>query len=269
MTVDAEVHFWKYRETTEAPLIRNNKMLREDYLPSQLSLNLQRNGVDACLAVSAEPTEVETRFLAELALTHPMIRGVIGWIDLTDKNAAEKMEELSSYPAIRGFKTDAEGLLSASPSLMETLVQHQYTLDLRLSPGSETASLNKRIGSFPDQTFILENGANPDTKTAPSPAWTQQIQELAKNQNLFCKVAGFFTLGNWKAWKPADFYPFLDILFDSFGAGRLLYASDWPFLLLSGSYVQWKSMMEKYTERLLDEERERFFGETANRIYHL
>jgi L-fuconolactonase len=72
-----------------------------------------------------------------------------------------------------------------------------------------------------------------------------------------------------KSWKPADFYPFLDIVFDAFEPERLLYASDWPFLLLSGIYVQWKSLLEKYMEKFTEDDRTLFFGGNAARIYRL
>jgi L-fuconolactonase len=270
MTIDAEVHFWKYGKATGTQLIRGNKLMQEDYLPSGISLNLQRNRVDACIAVAAEPAEVETRFLGELALTHPVIRGVIGWIDLHEKNAAEKIEKLSSYTAIKGFKLDASGGNFFPPEdVMQKLAQHNYSLDLKLSSGTNTPQLNDRIRSYPDQHFVLEQCGNPDAKQPPSAGWIQQVSQLAKNQNLFCKVSGLFTLSTWKSWKPADFYPFLDTLFEAFGPKRLLYASDWPFILLSGSYVQWKSLLEKYAEWMNEEEKENFFGKNAVRIYHL
>ena len=133
MTIDAEVHFWKYGKATGATPIRNNKIMQEDYLPSGISLNLQRNRVDACIAVAAEPAEVETRFLAELALTHPVIRAVIGWIDLKEKNAGERIEKLSAYTAIKGFKLDVSGEnFFPSEEVMQALAQHSYC------PGSET-----------------------------------------------------------------------------------------------------------------------------------
>lgn len=269
MTIDAEVHFWKYGKSTHSPLIRNNKILREDYLPSQIAQNLERNGVDACLAVAAEPAEVESRFLSELALTHPMVRGVIGWIDPQDKKAADKINDLSSYSSIRGYKIAASGDLSSLARVMESLAQHQYTLDLSLSADTDTDACGKWIGAFRDQSFILENCGNPDTKKPPDAAWISQVKQLAKNQNLHCKVAGLFTLGNWKSWRPADFYPFLDILLESFGPHRLLYASDWPFLLLSGAYVQWKSLLGKYCEKWSAEDKENFFGENTRRLYQV
>ena len=270
MTIDAEVHFWKYGKATGATPIRNNKIMQEDYLPSGISLNLQRNRVDACIAVAAEPAEVETRFLAELALTHPVIRAVIGWIDLKEKNAGERIEKLSAYTAIKGFKLDVSGEnFFPSEDVMQALAQHSFALDLKLSSDTNTPQLNDRIRSYPDQHFVLEQCGSPDAKQPPSASWIQQIRQLAKNQNLFCKVSGLFTLSTWKSWKPADFYPFLDTLFEAFGPERLLYASDWPFILLSGSYVQWKSLLEKYTERMSEEDKENFFGKNAVRIYPL
>ena len=58
------------------------KVLQQDYLPEHLRSNLKRNGVNGCVAVQADQSEVETRFLVELSKTHPVIKGVVGWIDL-------------------------------------------------------------------------------------------------------------------------------------------------------------------------------------------
>ncbi|HVY74198.1 MAG TPA: amidohydrolase family protein [Puia sp.] len=269
MVIDAEVHFWKYGKATAAPLIRENKVLQEDYLPSDIALNLRRNEVAACVAVSAEATEVETRFLAELALTHPVISGVVGWTDLNEAMAPEKIQELSAYTAIRGFKLSGDADFAKLHAVTEALLPFGYSLDVELLPATNISGLNSLIRHFPDQAFVLQNCGSPDAKGKPANSWQEQIHLLAKNKNLYCKVSGLFTAANWKSWKPGDFYPFLDLLFKSFGPDRLLYASDWPFLLLSGAYVQWKSLLEKYTEHLSEEQHENFFGENARRVYRL
>jgi L-fuconolactonase len=115
----------------------------------------------------------------------------------------------------------------------------------------------------------LRDAGHADTKLPPSKTWESNIRELAKNQNLACKMSGLFTQGHRKTWKPTDFYPYLEILFDAFGTDRLLFASEWPFLLLSGIYVQWKSLIEKFMERYLPEDREKIFGENARRLYRI
>ena len=224
--------------------------MQQDYLPEHLTQSLARNKIDGCIAVVAESAEVETRFLSELAATHPQISGVMGWLDLYDPKAIEKIREFQQYKHIRGYRIEINKDKFPSHEVMETLAENQYCLDISIGMETDTDSLSKWMSDWPEQHFILRNCANPDAKKAPSKIWASTIRELSKNQNLSCKLSGLFTSGNPKSWKPADFYPFLEILFESFDAERLLYASEWPFLLLAGLYVQWKSLIEKYMERI-------------------
>ena len=270
MHIDSEVHFWKYDKTISNIVFRNNKFLKQDHLPEQLTQSLQRNGMDGCIAVVSENAEVETRFLSELALTHSEIKGVVGWMNFSDKRAPDTMQDLHQYTPLKGFKTGTANGTKPPGEIMDLLHNFQYSLDLSLEAGTDTNALSQWITTYPDQPFILQNCGNPDTKQAPSSVWENQIRELAKNENLSCKIAGLLTGGSHaKSWKPADFYPFLEILFDSFGTERLMFASDWPFLLLAGIYVQWKSLLEKFTEKFTPEDRDKFFGENAARIYRL
>jgi len=269
MKIDAEVYFWKYEKQFLHPLIRENKMLQQQYLPEQITQNLQRNGMDGCIAATAEDAEVQTRFLAELALTHPEIRGVVGWINLFDAKASDKIQEFQQYASIKGYRIEAKRLASILPSTMELVLTNQYSLDLSTGAESDLSLLKSWVTSHAEQSFILHDAGHADTKLLPSKSWETNIRELAKNQNIACKLSGLFTQGHRKTWKPTDFYPFLEILFDAFGTDRLLFASEWPFLLLSGIYVQWKSLIEKYMERYLPEDREKIFGENARRLYRI
>ena len=61
------------------------------------------------MAIAAGPMEVETRFISELSITQSSIAGDIGWIDLQEEKAAEKIAELSSYTPLRGFKLSPAG----------------------------------------------------------------------------------------------------------------------------------------------------------------
>ncbi len=269
MHIDAEVHFWKYEKTTGNIVIRNNKFLRQDHLPEQLTQSLLRNGMNGCIAAVAEDSELETRFLSELALTHSDILGVVGWTDLSDPRATEKIVELQQYIPLKGFQTGTAKGPEPAREVMDLLKTFQYSLDLSLEPATDTIALGKWIASYPEQPFILRNAGNPEAAHAPNKDWENQIRTLAKNENLSCKLSGFLNNVSGNTWKPADFYPYLDILFDAFGSARLLYASDWPFLLLGGIYVQWKSLLEKYTEKFIAEDRDLFFGNNAQRIYRL
>jgi L-fuconolactonase len=212
---------------------------------------------------------VQTRFLAELALTHPEILGVVGWINLFDAKAEDKIQEFQQYASIKGYRIDAKRLASLLPSTMALILTNQYSLDLSTGGEADLSLLKNLVAGHPEQSFILCDAGHTDTKLSPAKNWEANIRELAKNQNLVCKLSGLFTRGNRKTWKPTDFYPFLEILFDAFGTDRLLFASEWPFLLLSGIYIQWKSLIEKFMERYLPEDREKIFGENARRLYRI
>jgi L-fuconolactonase len=99
--------------------------------------------------------------------------------------------------------------------------------------------------------------------------WKKGITDLAMYPNVYCKLSGLITEAKWKDWSPGEFYPYLDVVFKSFGIERLMYGSDWPVMLLSGIYVQWKSLLEKYMENHLAEERDAVFGLNAASVYRL
>ena len=88
MIIDSHVHFWKYNKQRDT-WMNDMKILQQDYLPEHLSLTAKRNDIEGVLAVQADQSELETHFLVELAKTHSLINGVIGWIDLR----SDKLEE--------------------------------------------------------------------------------------------------------------------------------------------------------------------------------
>ena len=104
MVIDSHVHFWKYNKEEYPWIDRNMKILQKDYLPTELESTLKRNNVDGCIAVQAATAEVETRFLAELANTHPIIKGVVGWTDLKANDAEKKLGELKEYSSMVGIR---------------------------------------------------------------------------------------------------------------------------------------------------------------------
>ena len=274
MVLDSHVHFWKYKKEDYPWIDRNMKILQTNYLPEDLLVTLKRNNVDGCIAVQAVASEVETRFLAELANTHPYIKGVVGWADLAAGDAHKKLTALSQYSAIRGIRhivqSEPDDYLFGKDfrNGLSLLKNFGYTFDILIYP-RQLAAAADLARSYPDQPFIVDHCAKPDIKSKEMENWRKGITDLAMYPNVSCKVSGLLTEAEWKNWSPGDFYPYLDVVFGSFGIGRVMFGSDWPVMLLSGIYVQWKSLLEKYLERYLQEEKEAFFGMNALKVYGL
>jgi len=274
MIIDTHVHFWKYDKKRDAWITDEMKILKQDHLPAHLIPTLKRNGVDGCVAVQAGQSEYETHFLVELAKTHSEIKGVVGWTDLQSKNVEERLQFFSQYNSIKGWRHVVQSepddflLREDFQNGIRALAAFNYTYDIliyhyQLKPALEF------ISKFPNQKFVIDHCAKPDIGKKNIDEWRILIKEMARHPNVYCKLSGLFTETKWKQWSAADFYPYLDVVFEAFGADRLMFGSDWPVMLLSGIYVQWKSLLEKYMENFVEEDRLKVLGENAISFYNL
>lgn len=274
MVIDSHVHFWKYEKAEYQWIDNSMKILQKDYLPHDIELTLKRNDVDGCIAVQAAAAEVDTRFLAELSKSHPVIKGVVGWTDLRAKDIEKRLSDLHEYNSIAGIRhivqSEPDNFLYDEQFRfgVSLLNQFGYTYDILIYPRQLKAAVDF-VRAFPQQQFIIDHCGKPAVKTKEMDNWKAGITDLAMYPNVCCKVSGLLTEANWKQWSPGEFYPYLDIVFGSFGIERVMFGSDWPVILLSGIYVQWKSLLEKYLENALPEDREKFFGLNAQRVYGL
>jgi L-fuconolactonase len=274
MIIDTHVHFWKYDKKRDAWITDDMKILKQDHLPAHLIPTLKRNGVDGCVAVQAGQSEYETHFLVELAKTHSEIKGVVGWTDLQNKNVEERLQFFSQYNSIKGWRHVVQSepddflLREDFQNGIKALAPFNYTYDIliyhyQLKPALEFVS------KFPSQKFVIDHCAKPDIGKKNINEWKILMNEMSKHPNVYCKLSGLFTETKWKQWSAADFYPYLDTVFEAFGADRLMFGSDWPVMLLSGIYVQWKSLLEKYMENFVEEDRLKVLGENAIEFYNL
>ena len=274
MAIDAHVHFWQYNKVRYSWITDNMKTLQQDYLPQTIAGPLRRNGINGCIAVQADQSELETLFLMELSKSHDIIKGVVGWVDLQNQNIDERLQYFSQYPVIKGWRHIVQAepddflLRPAFQKGISALQPYNYTYDVLIYPKQLKAAL-EFASKFPDQKMVIDHCAKPEIAGRKIDEWAVLMKEIAKLPNVYCKLSGLFTEAKWKEWSPAEFYPCLDVVFKAFGTERLLFGSDWPVMLLSGMYVQWKSLLEKYMENFDKEEKEKVFGRNAVQFYNL
>ena len=112
--------------------------LRRSYLPQDLEPLLERNRFEGSVVVQANTILDETRWLLELAAQHEFIRGVVGWVDLTDRRLGAALDEFQRQPKFKGVRhlvhdePDANWLLRES--VMEGLRAFKREWDTRPHP---------------------------------------------------------------------------------------------------------------------------------------
>ena len=249
--------------------------IRRDFLPTDLEPELRAWNLDGCVAVQARQSLAESRWLLELAEGASLIRGVVGWVDLCSPNVAKELEEFAAHPKFVGVRhvvqdepDDQFMLRQDFQRGIAALRRFGLTYDLLIFPRQLPAAI-ALAQKFPEQPFVLDHLAKPPIKDGALSPWREQIRELAKLPNVACKVSGMVTEAHWQDWRADDFKPYLDVVFEVFGPGRLMFGSDWPVCLLAGSYERIFKLVENYVCQLGTDTQAKFFGGNAVRFYGL
>jgi L-fuconolactonase len=273
--IDAHHHLWRYTAEEYGWIDDAMTQLRRDYTPSDLSDAMASAEIDGAIAVQARQHLAETHELISLAEKHAFIEGVVGWAPIASKDFAACLEGLRAYPQLRGLRhvvqsePDDDFILGDDfnrgiAALLSSGLVYEILVYERHLPQTI-----KFVDDHPDQIFVLDHIAKPRVRERVLSPWRERIYELAQRDNVFCKISGLTTEADWRAWTEADLRPYLDTVFDAFGAERLMMGSDWPVCLLAIEYQQWFSMLDRYAAELTEHERERFRGGTAIQVYGL
>ena len=146
------------------------------------------------------------------------------------------------------------------------LAAFDLTYDILIYPRQLPAAL-EFVRHFPDQPFVVDHLAKPPVRDGMLSPWREQMRELAGHPNVWCKVSGLVTEADWRGWKPDDFRPYLDVVFEAFGTDRLMFGSDWPVCTLAGGYDRVYELIDRYTAGLDAVGRANLFGQNATRFY--
>jgi L-fuconolactonase len=95
------------------------------------------------------------------------------------------------------------------------------------------------------------------------------MSQLAKRENVYCKVSGMATEADWNNWTEDDLKPYFDVVLLAFGPKRLMFGSDWPVLTLAGGYQRWMAAFRSLIGELSAYEQASICQETATAAYRL
>lgn len=275
MRIDAHQHFWRYDAAEYGWIDDSLAALRRDFLPADARRQMDRAGIDACIAVQARQTLEETRWLLELADACPFIAGVVGWIDLQADAVSVQLEQFAGHPKLVGVRhivqsePDARFMLRPAfcrgISLLEDL---NLTYDILVYPGQLPVAA-ELVARFRRQRFVLDHLAKPAVRSAEIRQWETDLRRLAEFPHVFCKLSGLVTEADWTRWTPEQIWPYLEVAFDCFGAHRLLVGSDWPVCTVAADYVRTIAVVEDYLAGRPAGERAAVMGGNAVRFWNL
>ncbi|RKR86524.1 L-fuconolactonase [Micromonospora pisi] len=277
--VDAHHHLW-VRARHPQPWIDPVTMaaIDADFEPVDLAPMARAAGVTATVVVQSIASEAETVDLLGLAADSTLVRGVVGWVDLTADDVVDRIDRLrvarggdrlvgirhlvqgETDPAYLDRPEVRRGIaaVGAAGLVFDLLVrQHQLAMAARLTH------------DLPEVSFVLDHLGKPALGRPEMADWTRDLRALAASPNTTAKLSGLVTEVARSPWTPGDLRPAVDHALDVFGPDRLMFGSDWPVCLLAASYLRWVEVLAELLGEPDAADRALIWGDTARRVYRL
>ena len=273
--IDTHHHFWNYSAKEYDWINDDMKAIRKDYLPVDLLKEIKAAGVDGAVSVQARQTVEESDWLLGMAEKNDFLKGVVGWVDLRAKGVDKDLERLAKHKKFKGVRHVVQGepddnfiLGAAFNEGIKKLLKYDLRYDILILEKHLKPSI-AFVDKHPKQVFILDHIAKPRIKERILSPWRENMLELAKRPNVYCKISGMLTEADWKKWSAADLAPYFDATLQAFGPKRLMLGSDWPVMLVAGKYKQWVDMVKLVVSRYSAAEQEQILYKNAVEAYKL
>jgi L-fuconolactonase len=273
--IDAHHHLWHYDPGNYSWIDDRMSVLRRDYLAAEFAGELKSAHITGSVVVQARHSLEETDWLLSLASTSAQILGVVGWAPIASPDFPGILHLLSRHSKLKGLRHIIQdepddrfilrpdfnhGIAAMKGSgLVYEILIHERHLPFAI----------EFVSCHTDQVFVLDHLAKPRIRERRMDPWQAQLTELARHENVWCKLSGLVTEANWQTWTVNDLRPYFDVALDAFGPRRLMAGSDWPVCLLATSYARWWETVDELVRELPEADRDAILGTNAVEIYRL
>ncbi len=275
MIIDTHHHFWNYNAAEFGWIDNEMCNIRQNFLPKDLQTTINDANVSGVISVQARQTEDETKWLLSMAEQNDFIKGVIGWLPLSAESIEEKLEQYAPNKWLKGLRhviqeeKDPEFMLGKYFNKGISLLKKYKLVYEVLIFEHQLPNSIQFIDQHPNQYFVLDHIAKPKIKQNEIANWASNIKELAKRDNVTCKISGMVTEADFKSWNNEQLQPYFDVILKAFGPSKLLFGSDWPVCLVATKYKEWLDLVKKVISVFSKEDQEKILYKNALKIYQL
>lgn len=276
--VDTHQHLWdadlfRYNWLASVPSL-NRPFGMADYLNATKEVNvIQSVHVEADID---EPYMLdETRRVLALAdQPDNPLEGVVACGRPESANFSAYLDKIAGHPRLKGIRRvlhtqpDDVGQGLTFISNVATLAGYKLSFDICVLARQLPVAI-ELVSKCPDVVFVLDHCGVPQVKERNLDPWRSHITEIAKFENVSCKVSGLVAYADPATWTKEDLRPFVDHVIATFGWDRVLFGSDWPVCTLSASYRQWVEALQAITQAAGEANQRKLFYDNAVRVYRL
>jgi predicted TIM-barrel fold metal-dependent hydrolase len=266
--VDAHVHVSGRRPAGPSSLVAGAPVF--DAPVAELFAAMAPAGVAQAVLVQPTMHGLDHRQLVRALAAYPgRTRGVA----IADPRAPRRAGQLRSLAA-GGLITGVRLLPLAAPAfgwldddcawIADVAADLGLCVEVLTGPES-LAKIGRLARRRPELTIVIEHLGRTDLRPADGPA---ELLRLAGHASVHVKASALHSLSR-EPFPYRDTWPLLRAVCAEFGAGRLMWGSDFPFVATANGYAEARGAVELALPQLDAAERGLLFGGTARAVYQL
>ena len=254
----------------------------------QLLREMDASGIDRAVLIDMGGTEIEHhRYVTHCVRKWPDRFTATGLVNVTDPDPAARLKELYEATGIEGIRLGGDlgnprakeveelpvyGIFQRAGELGLNINIYGQSIEIpcidllaRAFPGIHI-SLD-HLGACPSTPLTVDGWGRPRFDDEPIPLATQpQIIGLAQYANVYVKISGEYAFS--KAPYPyADMKPLVEQIYEAYGAGRMMWCSDFPWIVEEPGYQRLVHLIDHHLPCLSGEEQEMIMGRNALKIW--
>src|SRR5262245_45646068 len=210
--VDTHLHLWdltrlRYPWLANVPLLNRNHLI-EDFCQACGPVSVAKMVFLQC-ECDPRQSQAEVDWVTELALGEPRIRGIVAHAALEQGDAVElALGRLAANPLVKGVRrllqSEADDAFCVRREFVrgvQLLPRHGLSFDLCIFH-RQLANTIELVRQCPNVRFILDHIGKPGIKAGLLDPWRAELRELAKLDNVWCKLSGLVTEADLAKWTP-------------------------------------------------------------------
>ena len=271
--IDAHVHVWTddYQRFPFAEERTQGSAVPLAFLPADILRAANPRGVDRVVLVQSQCYETDNSYMVHVMEEH---RGVFAGIGIVDSTVSEPDIEMVRLKeqGVRGFRVHqgqpAESWLDGPgfERMFRAGAEHELAICPLLDPEALPA-LERQCARFAETPVIIDHLARIGVDGEFRADDVSSLCALARFPKVMVKVSAFYALGG-KQPPYEDLGPLIRQVVDSFGAERLMWASDCPYQVAGQhTYKDSVSLISERLDFLSDSDRDQILRRTAERFF--
>jgi predicted TIM-barrel fold metal-dependent hydrolase len=214
----------------------------------------------------------DNTYMIDAAKQHPGVFRVVAMIDDTQPHPDVEMKKLLSH-GVTGFRIsplirkDAAWLENPGMQLMwRTAAATGQAMCCLINP-ENLSQVDKMCAQYPYNKVVIDHFARIGMDGEIREDDLKNLCALAKHKHTFVKISAYYALGKKKP-PYDDLIPMIRRLYETFGAQRLMWASDSPYQLTGeNNYKASISLVRDRLDFVTAEDRDWLLRGTAQKVY--